>query len=391
MSTSSTGPTDDAAVQHGRRLGFARASYRGRMVGLALGFVTLGCAMWQHGAPWWFWVGPALHGFVWPHIGWRLARRAADPHAAERRNMVLDHLAGGAWMVAIGFSPLPSLLMLSMMCMDSAIAAGARQLLRGLLAHAAGIGLGVLAFGWHWQPATTMLDVLACAPLLLLHPAAVGITAHRLLAKLQAQREHLARLGRHDALSGLFNRAHWMLLVEAEFQRFRRGGPVATLVLVDIDHFKRINDTRGHAAGDEAIQRFAALLRLGLRSIDMPARYGGEEFGVLLPGTDATQAREVMERLRASLHRHPLLDDRAVTASFGVVALDRHVRDAADWIQRADRLLYRAKHLGRDRVVVAGDPMDNGAEAPPSSFMGSRFGQWPEAAAAPRPVSERTR
>ena len=351
--TSYAQSSDEAKTVRARHVGFARASYRGRIIGLTLGFLTLGCALYQHQTPWWFWLGPFTHGFLWPHVGWWLAVTASNPRIAERRNMMVDHVAGGAWIAVIGFNSLPSLLMLSMMCMNSAIAGGVSQLLRGLLAHLLGVAAGVLIFGVHWRPTSTMLDVLVCTPLLLLHPITVGLTAHRLQSKLQSQREHLSRLSRKDALSGLYNRQHWWTMVEAEIQQLQGTGGTSTLVMADIDHFKQVNDAGGHAAGDEAIRRFSSILRQALRSTDIPGRYGGEEFGILLPGTDGVQASEVMERVRALLQQQPLIGGTAVTVSFGVAPFDANTPDATRWIKQADELLYRAKAMGRDRVVLA--------------------------------------
>lgn len=270
--------------------------------------------------------------------------------------MMVDHAAGGVWIAAIGFDALPSLLMLSMMCMNSAIAGGISQLLRGLMVHVMGVAGGLVIFGVQWRPSSTMLDVVVCIPLLLLHPITVGLTAHRLQTKLQSQREHLSRLSREDALSGLYNRQHWWSLVEREFQRLHGTGGVSTLVMADIDHFKLVNDQGGHAAGDEAIRRFAHVLRETLRSSDVPGRYGGEEFGILLPDTDGTQATNVMERIRQQLHENPLLGGTVVTVSFGVAPFSAETLDATHWIGQADELLYRAKAMGRDCVVLASVP-----------------------------------
>ena len=334
---------------------FARASYWPRVAGLALGFLTLASVLVQNQAPWWVWIGPALHAFAWPHVAWWLSRKATDSMEGELRNLQIDHFLGGLWLPAIAFNLLPSVLMLSMMSMDSMIGGGVRQLRRGLLAHAAGAAVGVLVFGLHWQPTPTLPTVLACLPLLLLHPVGVGLITYRSLRKLRKQRTELAYLSQRDGLSELFNRRHWEQLVKAEFARFARSGQVSTLVLVDLDYFKRINDERGHQAGDMAIRRFAQLLRTSVRDIDVPGRYGGEEFGILLPQTSPQAATVVMDRLRRRLHEQPLIEGMVVTASFGVAGVSRDLDNHEAWMRLADQMLYRAKHRGRDQVSMAGD------------------------------------
>jgi diguanylate cyclase len=344
-----------------RHLNFARRSFLPRMIGLALGFLMVASVLVQRGAPGWMWIGPALHCFAGPHVAWWLARRAADPREAERRNLLADHFFGGMWTALMAFNVLPAVLTLCLLCMNSMAGGGRALVLRGLLLHGAGIGLGLLVFGVQWEPASTMTTVLASLPVLVMQPIAISLTAHLAINKLQSKRAELEHQGRHDGLSGLFNRAHWESLVELEFDRCKRSAQPAALVLADLDHFKRVNDLHGHAAGDAAIRGFAHLLRQQLRRTDAPGRYGGEEFGMLLPDTTAGAAREVIERLRQRLHDKPLLEGAVVTASFGVAELTPDVESHTEWLRLADQMLYRAKHLGRDRIAVLGE-----AEGAPS-------------------------
>ena len=173
--------------------------------------------------------------------------------------------------------------------------------------------------------------------------------------------DHLAR---HDALTGLLNRRALMDALSQAQARLRRGQPFAWIVL-DIDHFKRINDELGHAGGDAALAHVAALLARECRSIDHVARLGGEEFGVLLPGSGLTEAMALAGRLRARLHEQPLhWQGRSwpLRACFGV-AIGRADDDTActRLLQRADQLLYQAKSAGRDRVC--GEPAPEGVLA----------------------------
>ncbi len=350
--------------------GFAAHNYAPRVVGLALGFCTLASVFYENGSPWWVWLGPALHGFVWPHLAWWLARRSADPVAAEQRNLLVDQLAGGMWLAAMSFNLLPSALMVTLMAMDSAIGGGRRMLMRGLAANVLGLGVGLLVYGVHWQPVSSMLQVVACLPLLVLHPIVVGLGAHQALSKLSRQRAHLTHLSLHDPLSDLHNRRHIDGCIRNEFQRFQRSGRAASLVLMDFDHFKQLNDTLGHQTGDEAIRRFAQRLRDNLRTSDTAGRYGGEEFVVLLPDTNAQAAGRLMRRLQAGLHEQPLMDEVLLTVSMGAAELTPDIASPEAWVRLADQMLYRAKDLGRDRVVLAGEAArppqhaDEGARPP---------------------------
>lgn len=348
-----------SAEQPPRRphLGFARRNYLARSFGLLLGLVGVATALHMQHAPAWMWVPPVLHCLLWPHLAWWLAKRAADPGVAEQRNLLIDHACGGAWTALMSFSVVPAAAALGLMSMNSMASGGSSLLRRGLLAHAAGVLLGVLIFGLRWQPETDLWTALACVPMLLLQPVAIGHTASLAVRKLSRKHSELERQSRHDGMSGLYTRTHWESLVRAEFRRCQRSGQTATLVLTDLDHFKHINDDFGHAAGDDVIRRFAELLRSGLRLADVPGRYGGEEFGILLPDTSIAEAREVVERLRERLHGAPLMAGRVVTASFGAAELGPEIQHADAWVRMADQMLYRAKHLGRDRLAVPGEPV----------------------------------
>ncbi|HNR88317.1 MAG TPA: GGDEF domain-containing protein [Spirochaetota bacterium] len=158
----------------------------------------------------------------------------------------------------------------------------------------------------------------------------------------------------HDCLTKLFNRKQGHLMLERDLERIPRNRQPLALAMMDIDHFKRINDTHGHPVGDEVLQATAALLSEGLRKCDVVARYGGEEFMLILPDTDLPHAAEVIRRLREKIERASVATAAgpvSLTASFGI-AVTTHDRplDASALIAEADRKLYLAKQNGRNRV-----------------------------------------
>lgn len=160
-----------------------------------------------------------------------------------------------------------------------------------------------------------------------------------------------------DPLTALFNRRHLEDAVEREFARARRNGEPLAIIMVDIDHFKSINDRFGHACGDAVIRRVAQLLVGGVRRSDIACRYGGEEFLLLLPGAPASRALELAEVIcRSARDLHHDCDGRsigAVTVSCGIGLFPDHGATAEVVMKAADRALYRAKEQGRDRVVLA--------------------------------------
>jgi diguanylate cyclase (GGDEF)-like protein len=160
------------------------------------------------------------------------------------------------------------------------------------------------------------------------------------------------RRSRTDPLTGLYNRAHFGEQLEEKLALADRYGPVS-LVMVDIDHFKRVNDTYGHEAGDAVLRRVASLIQEAVRATDVCVRYGGEEIALLLPQTGHDEARNMAERLRQSIAATVAFHKGAsipVTASFGVATYPETVSDREKLFPAADEALYRAKAEGRNCV-----------------------------------------
>jgi diguanylate cyclase (GGDEF)-like protein len=157
-----------------------------------------------------------------------------------------------------------------------------------------------------------------------------------------------------DELSGLSSRRYFETRFSEEWARHRRYGAPLTVALFDLDHFKRLNDTHGHGAGDMAIRRFGGILQATVRASDLPCRYGGEEFAVLFPETPASAALSVADRVRRTVEREPFSKDGRpfrVTVSAGVADTDGlSSEDRAELLVRADKALYYAKDTGRNRA-----------------------------------------
>ena len=159
-----------------------------------------------------------------------------------------------------------------------------------------------------------------------------------------------------DALTGLNNRRHFYELAEQEIVRTRRYGKPLALMMLDVDHFKPINDTYGHQAGDLVLQQLSDVCRQTMREIDIIGRLGGEEFAILLPEANGAQAQEAAERLREVIAATVVRLEQDVsisfTASIGVAALVAADHGVAAMLKRADEALYTAKNSGRNRVCV---------------------------------------
>jgi diguanylate cyclase (GGDEF)-like protein len=173
--------------------------------------------------------------------------------------------------------------------------------------------------------------------------------------QLQSANRQLQTLSSTDRLTGLYNRGHWEESLKLEYARHCRYDTAATLVMFDIDHFKRVNDTYGHQAGDKVIQQVADTVREHIRDVDIAGRYGGEEFAVLLPGTGKEGGKVFAERLRKAVEARTVMHDGhslRCTISLGVADLSHPTPDYKNLIERADHALYHSKGNGRNQVSL---------------------------------------
>lgn len=176
----------------------------------------------------------------------------------------------------------------------------------------------------------------------------------------KAAEAELKRLAVTDPLTGLPNRRRFMESCESEMMRFKRYDVPGSMLMLDIDHFKRVNDTHGHAVGDKVLVALAECFRETLRGTDLPSRLGGEEFAVLLPMTTSDHAVELADRLRVRISEIavPLSDGGPLhfTVSIGVATFRQSSDDTDRVLRRADEALYRAKNAGRNRVALEDQP-----------------------------------
>ena len=169
-----------------------------------------------------------------------------------------------------------------------------------------------------------------------------------------AYHEEIYRLTTVDGLTQIYNKRYFMEALDWELSRCRRYARALSLVMFDIDHFKQVNDSFGHLAGDYVLKALAEIIKGRIRREDVLARYGGEEFAVVLPEIDLAGATALAEKIRKLVEVHAFVFEKApipLTVSLGVAALDEKVASSDDFIKVADERLYRAKEAGRNRVA----------------------------------------
>ncbi|MBU4425958.1 MAG: diguanylate cyclase [Proteobacteria bacterium] len=178
----------------------------------------------------------------------------------------------------------------------------------------------------------------------------------RLKREMKEAQKKIAEMSTRDELTGLYNRRYFVETLEREIASAKRYGTDLVLCMADLDHFKEINDTYGHPAGDMVLSEIGSMLKECIRQSDLVCRYGGEEFAVILPNTDAEKARAVSERFRNRVAKHDFKHKSShfgITVSIGVALYNNEVdKSPMEFVEMADRALYQAKEAGRNRVVV---------------------------------------
>jgi diguanylate cyclase len=345
----------------GTGLNFVRRLYPPRIFGMALGFPAVAVVLYQTQAPWHFWVFAAFYAFLWPHLAYFVASRSERPTLAEYRNLMTDSVCIGFWVPLMSFNLLPSLVMVTMVCMSNMAVGGWRLFLKGLMA-----SLISMFFGWQWamfiwegfsyQLQPDMLILIATAPVMVVFPLSIGVINFSLSRRLAHQREELEKISRTDGLSQLNNRRYWEESVFKEYERYKRTGAPLSLIMIDIDHFKQINDEYGHVAGDQVIREISELFAEAVRQSDVVGRYGGEEFGLVLPDTDIKGALQFAERIRLAVQTLTIKPyGFHCTISLGVAEVDSDIKKHRQLIEHADKALYVAKSSGRN-IALAYDP-----------------------------------
>jgi diguanylate cyclase (GGDEF)-like protein len=185
----------------------------------------------------------------------------------------------------------------------------------------------------------------------------LGVIANQVAVSLENAKmyKQMVTMATTDGLTGLLNHRTFQERLADLLGRAERHGLKLALILTDIDHFKKVNDTYGHPVGDEVIRRVARVLEGSVRKIDIVARYGGEELAVIIEGADAAGAAQLAERIRLDVAKQSIPSDKgpfSITLSLGIASVPEDATDKQTLIERADQALYRAKHTGRNRSVT---------------------------------------
>lgn len=336
-------------------LRFARRVRLPRAVGLGWMFLPIAAVLASQpiaGGWWLFLVG---WSFVWPHLAWQLASKAIDPLSREIYNLKADAILAGVWVGVMGVNVLPSTALLMMMCMNLMGAGGLRLFIAGMVLMVVSCLVTLQLTGITVAFRSAPLEWWFSLPVIVIYPLLFAWVSYQTATKLAEHKRRLQVMSMRDGMTGVYNRRHWEILLRNEFDNCRRYHRDATLLIIDIDHFKSINDTWGHDVGDEAIIALTRQLQMTLRGSDVIGRFGGDEFAVIMCGTPADNAIAAMSRVHERLNalRLPCAPQVILRISVGVAPLTTQIEHYREWLKSADMALYKAKNAGRNRTEVA--------------------------------------
>ncbi len=360
--------------------------YRVRIAAFALACLPIGLHILPRGYGAAVWALFVLQFLIYPHVMYWRTQKAAHPEQAELNNMAIDALLCGAWASGLGFPLWISTAMFLANLLNNTISRGASGILVCAIAFAAGALASTTVIAFHVSTDTNGLVTLASMIGLAAYLSLIGIEffayvrqLHSVQDTLDQQRqtlegansilqdqiekihdlqEKLREQANRDSLTGLFNRRYLEGTLERELARCRREGAPLSMVLLDIDHFKLVNDTYGHQAGDEVLRVFGRLLMEHARAEDIVCRYGGEEFLLVLPKMPLDIAHEraaqLLKIFQETIVSHADLRIR-ITASIGIATTPDHSASVEGLIRCADQALYQAKRRGRNLVIAYGE------------------------------------
>ena len=358
-------------------------SYRVRVTAFALAGIPIALHVLPRHPGAVFWTLFLLQFFVYPHAMHWLSRRARNHEKAEHNNLVADSLASGAWAAALGFPLWISVALFLAALLNHTITLGRKGILICALAACVGALASTTVIAFHVSTDTNGLVTLTSIIGLAVYLSLMGIeffsyirrlhevqdavdrqkrtleeanlALHEQIVKINDLQEKLREQANRDSLTGLFNRRYLEGTLERELARCKRENTPLTMLLLDIDHFKLVNDTYGHQAGDEVLRVFARALQESARAEDIVCRYGGEEFLLVMPKMSLSIARgRAMQLLDLFRQTTVVFEDFRipVTTSIGIAAVPDHATAVENLIRCADQALYRAKSTGRNRAVA---------------------------------------
>lgn len=334
----------------GRR--FVRRMYLMRILGTLLCFFPILSVLQELQRPLWTIVLLSANAFLWPTFAFLRARHARTPLNIEHQNLVIDAGAGGLWIALMAVNPLPSVVIATVLLTDRLSAGGF------ILMRKAGLTMvGIFLLTWLAQGMPVELEVtqrtmFATLPLIAIYLLALSVLTDSIAVKLRVKSRELERIAMMDPLLDIANRRLLEKRIQYELDKLRTTPGHSSLMFIDIDNFKEVNDRFGHKVGDALLVTVSKILHVATRKNDTPARLGGDEFVILLPDTPPDEAHVVATQIMNEAAIMPIVQEYAFTCtlSIGIASALPGMHTVSEWLKAADDALYQAKRLGKNQI-----------------------------------------
>jgi len=333
---------------------FVRRMYLMRMLGTLLCFIPILSVLLEHHRPAWLIALLAVNAFVWPTIAFMRSRKSQKPLTCEHHNLIFDGAAGGFWIAMMAVNPLPSVVIATILLADRLAAGGIQLMRKAGAALLAVFAAAWLAQGMAFDPDVSQRTLLATLPLIAIYILALSVLTDNIAKKLRRKSRELERIAMMDPLLDIANRRLLEKRIQHELEKLRDSAHSSSLMFIDIDNFKEVNDRFGHKVGDTLLVTVSKILHVATRNTDTPARLGGDEFVILLPNTSPEEALVVARRIMDATAVMMVAQDASFrcTLSIGIANAAQDMETVTDWLKAADDALYRAKRAGKNRIYA---------------------------------------
>jgi len=325
--------------------------YKFRILGMGLGGIPVAVVLSENNSPLPYWLWWLFTCYFWSYLAFLRAKKSKTPFLSERNNLLFDSFIAGTWVSLLHFNLLPAVLLLTITTADK-ISSGIKKLwLRSLPFVLAGVLIPTIFTQFAFQPHTSTYVILACLPILLLHTFFVSFGSYKLIRKVQKQNAKLKKLSEVDFLTHVYNRRYWQEKVEVMIEKCRGTHKTASIILVDIDDFKSINDKLGHSIGDDVLKNIATIIKEAMPVEAIVGRFGGDEFAAVIPCqlSDSIQiAQLIRDKISPINHNNKLSISYSV--SIGLAEIDKDKCNLRNWFDSADQYLYQAKSNGKNQI-----------------------------------------
>ena len=290
-----------------------------------------------------------LNTFIWPFIAFIISKKNHDVLKAERRNLILDTCWAGGWIAYIGANPIPSAFIIAIMVADRFSAGGWKILQPALIAMVASFFIIWIPSGFRFDYSFSNRTIWLSLPLATIYPVLLSVVSRRLSVRLRKRREFLERQALIDPGIELPNRRFFEQKMTKAFLATNNGRSYAFLMLIDVDDFKKINDTYGHEVGDALLSKISVILRENLAEQDIPARFGGDELAIIVANSSEENviAQAIMLKNKLCSLCLPSYENIRCTVSIGIASA-KDCDSITTWIRNADQMLYEVKRNGKD-------------------------------------------